>query len=675
MQSGRKWSDAIRTVSFMEGPRHRLQHKAGELAQLILVHIEVLARVCEKSLQSLHRYLHIEASDLRRKAILTLRLKDSDVTWLYGPLHTATVEPVRPLKVSTAGERLGLDVGPRPSKPILKHRTLSEMLSITTPSSPVMEADTPDGAVDGMEGARPMLSQTKSDTNIFTTRPGMTIRRTSPTLPQGTFPGTGTGQAGQKSPNAPGTRTPIEGAPPSGKEKKHISFNTFVEQCIAVDDPTENQQNTFEDGDDSDDMLEMRSHRSSSSKSSRPSFSRHSSSSSTRSSNEPLTIAKIAPTMLKTQTYANSDQLPQMVYQPPPQYLSPERETVSVSPGMHSPVGPASWTSQSSTTSTGSAGSAGTAGTATGRKWDDDDGQPYDYFGGPDHSGKSSSSSSSSVSTAQGQSPAQNIPHRAPTVGQPPSQPKWRQANQGAQVGSSVESSVSASSSSSSTSLNNATSPSPPQPARSILKTRPASSEVPMEPESSSPPSSYFNYNPSAATGIGGMRGAQYLDHGPGGSPLVSPATASTAAASGNTSGSASGGEERGRSTSRGGTGTSQYDRSISRGTTSSTGSASSLSGSSGGGGAAGNGQGPMSPGTSRSPVGVHTARKEPAQSQVQGQAQGQRSQSQQQAQKPAQAQQAQTQDDGMEIDHDESPDRGASTPTPHSSPQVCWSF
>ena len=37
------------------------------------------------------------------------RLKDSDVTWLYGPLHTASVDSVPPPRVSATDDRLGLD--------------------------------------------------------------------------------------------------------------------------------------------------------------------------------------------------------------------------------------------------------------------------------------------------------------------------------------------------------------------------------------------------------------------------------------------------------------------------------------------------------------------------------------------------------------------------------------
>ena len=85
-----------------------------------------------------------------------------------------------------------------------------------------------------------------------------------------------------------------------------LGFNTFVEQCIAVDDP-EDARGASSDEDDEDDdsssdgVLEIKSASSissRSSRSSRPSLSRHSSASS-----DHVTIAKIAPTMLKTSDF------------------------------------------------------------------------------------------------------------------------------------------------------------------------------------------------------------------------------------------------------------------------------------------------------------------------------------------------------------------------------------
>src|SRR5258705_211064 len=76
------------------------------------------------------------------------RLKDSDVTWLYGPLHTAvdwTPPPkLKPDPISiddknpaSAHDRLDLNMGSGGMKPILKHRSISELLTSDLPSSPV----------------------------------------------------------------------------------------------------------------------------------------------------------------------------------------------------------------------------------------------------------------------------------------------------------------------------------------------------------------------------------------------------------------------------------------------------------------------------------------------------------------------------------------------------------
>lgn len=70
------------------------------------------------------------------------RLKDSDVTWLYGPLHTAVdwTPPPKPRQdptsvddraPSSAHDRL--DLAQR-HKPILKHRSTREQLTSDIPS-------------------------------------------------------------------------------------------------------------------------------------------------------------------------------------------------------------------------------------------------------------------------------------------------------------------------------------------------------------------------------------------------------------------------------------------------------------------------------------------------------------------------------------------------------------
>ncbi|AFR96087.1 hypothetical protein C343_04203 [Cryptococcus neoformans C23] len=433
-------------------------------------------------------------------------LKDSDVTWLYGPLHTANVEPSRPLRIASTDDRLGID-GPdsriTTKKPILKHRTLSEMLTIPMPSSPVLEHVSNDGSTDtsGDDDDRPNLLQTKSDTNIFRTRGVMPRRRSPPRHHNlGKTPS-------ELPPLSPSTESQ------SNPGKRHISFNTFVEQCVAVDDPTQNQQQNDSD----DDVLEMKpsSMGSRSSRASRPSLSRASSTGS-----EHITIAKIAPTMLKTGPGVNHTT--QMVYAPPPEYQSPGYDNLNSydfpSPQVEAEIN--RW--QAGNEGYGSVG--------------------YDYFNGPDFSGNADRSSvpiPAHVGTSYG--------------GGRPSPNKYRPAASSPQQ-SFEPSSVSSSNSSSSVNIT-----SPVQPGRGILKTRPP--DQAFSPESSSPPSAYFNYTPSAATGIGGMRGSSgtYDYPGPLGSPVTSPAV---------------GTEERGRG--RTPSRERLHDRSTSRGTSS--GSASSKS-------------------------------------------------------------------------------------------------
>ena len=484
-----------------------------------------------------------------RPATLT-RLKDSDVTWLYGPLHTA-VEPVPPPKVATAEERLGLsraDSGSvhgsaaAPTKPILKHRTLSEMLSIPNPSSPILEAVRAEEVDDhDLDESRPILLHTKSDTNIVTK--GHHQRRKSPDR----GPITSGNRTPQDQP-ASGSRTPVEGVlPPAPASKKHISFNTFVEQCIAVDDPEEipgiegtaideRDEDDEDDDEDDDAVLEMRSMssagssarsnsiRSNSTRSSRPSLSRQGSSS---SQPDHMTIAKIAPTTLKTMGDFPSPS-PQLAYAPTGEYAEklghgsrdvvqedePEEVTAykqQASSGY--PVG----NSRGSGDKDADGVSPDSVGSPT---WDDEDDYAvgFDYFSGPDlgvgdeydtaakrggngtrtvqtHTGSGASYGKGTTSAPAASSTG------APTVGQVPQQPKWRSPSSGT---SSASTSGTATPNAKSTPPDNGVS-SPPQPGRSILKIRPPGSQQPYYEPETSPTNSHFNWKPSAATGQGGL--------------------------------------------------------------------------------------------------------------------------------------------------------------------------
>lgn len=400
------------------------------------------------------------------------------------------------------------------------------MLTIHSPSSPILEASSRDDSDDG-ELSRPPLVQTKSDTNIVRVRTGGLKG-----IPAG---------AAEAEPAAPSMTEQdsrdssiLPDAPSTGK--KHISFNTFVEQVIAVDDPSENFQ---DDSDSSDnDMLEIRrstSNRSSSSRSSsrsRPSYSRNSSSGSGGSNGEHLTIAKIAPTMLKTNGVYHSS-LPAMVYAPPPEYRSPQAEQAS----MDFPSPQAQKV----------------------RPWADEDDEDYSSVGYDYYPTTQSSTAAPSHVVRSGSSPQAapgvNATQRPPaaTLAPPDS--------------TSLPTSVSSSNSSSSATI----STSPSQPSRSILKVRPAGSPAKDDSPPTTPAAAEFNYTPSAATGIGGMRSAGHENYALGTSPS-SPGV--LGAPSGILGGSGSG-EERGRSTSRGPQ-TSAYGRSSSG--SASVGSTSSIS-------------------------------------------------------------------------------------------------
>ncbi|KAJ1306612.1 hypothetical protein OPQ81_007610 [Rhizoctonia solani] len=320
-------------------------------------------------------------------------LKDSDVTWLYGPLHTA--EPVPPHKEPTLSDKLDL-IKSAGKKPILKHRTLTELLSLPRPSSPILESSdlADDEALEyDNDGNRPPLLHTKSDTNIIR-RPSN--RRVSPPRvvqgmggisgqqnPVPTLQVNGlekTRSRGSESSNSPrGGSSDIESN--SGKERRHIHFNKFVEQCISIDKPrSAGGDDESEEDEVDDDILEMRSISGSSTtsvvSSTRPSFSR-------RDSNDKdlISIAPIAPTILKSSD-PHPAPSPAVVFVPPSgyegehalQYQAQQQNNEHYTPPPVNGVGYASPCSVSSSTSSHS-------------NWEDEDedyGVGFDYFGGPD---------------------------------------------------------------------------------------------------------------------------------------------------------------------------------------------------------------------------------------------------------------------------------------------------
>ncbi|KAB5590821.1 Regulation of carbohydrate metabolism-like protein [Ceratobasidium theobromae] len=322
-------------------------------------------------------------------------LKDSDVTWLYGPLHTA--EPVPPHKESSLTDKLDL-IKAAGKKPILKHRTLSELLLLPRPSSPILEAsdfiDDEPLEYDHDGNLRPPLPHTKSDTNIIR-RPtrrispprvvvGMgAIHPDAPSLQVNGLQKTRS--RGSDSSNSPrGGGSDLDSN--SGKERRHIHFNTFVEQCISIEKPRSPHGDDDSDADETeDDILEIRSISGSSTTSvlshhSRPSFLR-------RDSNDKdlISIAPIAPTILKSSD-PHPAPSPAVVFVPPIgsfyegehhvlQYHALQQNNEGYAPPI--PVNILDYASPSPASSSSSSQS----------HWEDEDedyGVGFDYFRGPD---------------------------------------------------------------------------------------------------------------------------------------------------------------------------------------------------------------------------------------------------------------------------------------------------
>lgn len=128
-------------------------------------------------------------------------LKESDVTWLYGPLH-GEAKATPPPKVASTAERLNIDVSSSDRKSILKHRTLTDILQ--TPLN-----------VSQPKNSNQAPAQTKFQPSLQ----GASTKRQQPrkkALKMG----------------SPGH----DHTSHSTRRERHISFNTLVSQCIALDD-------------------------------------------------------------------------------------------------------------------------------------------------------------------------------------------------------------------------------------------------------------------------------------------------------------------------------------------------------------------------------------------------------------------------------------------------------
>ena len=182
------------------------------------------------------------------------------MTWLYGPLHTKAVEAVPKRKAAAAEDRLGLDrsvsakargkqvgfspkraspTSPKPpmipKKPILKYRSLSDILTVPS-SKRLRQGSFDEPSADDHSGAStPTVNigpigfddHSGSERGHSTTPPSDSASAKS-------YIG-GQHRASDSDPNAEDTaHTSGDDANKHGR-RKHIAFSHRVEQCIAVD--------------------------------------------------------------------------------------------------------------------------------------------------------------------------------------------------------------------------------------------------------------------------------------------------------------------------------------------------------------------------------------------------------------------------------------------------------
>ncbi|GAA6002495.1 hypothetical protein JCM10207_001150 [Rhodosporidiobolus poonsookiae] len=247
-------------------------------------------------------------------------LKDSDVTWLYGPLHTA-VEAVPPPKEATANERLGLEplrslsdvkgkpppkkeekreVAPAPvpalqlqqrrgskadvkTKPILKYRSLSDILMPQgQPTSPVIEQL----GMDFEDQATISVHHARSDSHLVRLNSlNRKVKRSSP------IHSPGSSSPERTASDSSSASTFLRNAQQKKRDRRHISFNHRVEQCIAIDSADERPYSTAASSsdDDDDDVLTFGAR-----------SPRHNSFARQPPKPEPHTIARLGPTTLKS---------------------------------------------------------------------------------------------------------------------------------------------------------------------------------------------------------------------------------------------------------------------------------------------------------------------------------------------------------------------------------------
>ena len=176
--------------------------------------------------------IHLEIRTDDDACSLCYRLKESDVTWLYGPLQPAISHPVT-FSASETPSQMSKSNSFVAKKPILKKRSMSEVMlqRSLSASSLVKQAAASVQAQQSLPVRRPTISRASS---AYASPSGLASRDHLDFLDLDYFsPRPSSGEA-----------TPFEGP------KRHIRFDDKVEQCIALECKDGDDE---EDDDDSED--------------------------------------------------------------------------------------------------------------------------------------------------------------------------------------------------------------------------------------------------------------------------------------------------------------------------------------------------------------------------------------------------------------------------------------
>lgn len=153
--------------------------------------------------------------------LIFYRLKDCDVTWLYGPLQTGPERLKKTPTSASPASRLSKNNSFIHKKPILKRRSMSEIMLQRSISASLLLK----------QAAAAVQAQQIDEVSLRAVRPGLDRASTD----YFTFPFSSRRMSQENTSVLTSMSSSGLVSPGMGGEHKHIHFNEQVEQCIALD--------------------------------------------------------------------------------------------------------------------------------------------------------------------------------------------------------------------------------------------------------------------------------------------------------------------------------------------------------------------------------------------------------------------------------------------------------